>query len=447
MSVTIKRTLVFTLAGITSAFAQENWPQFRGAQSLGVSTNQHLPTVWSTNQNVAWKASVPGMGWSSPIIWGDKIFVTSVINDGEVEPPKKGLYFGGERPTPSKEMHHWMVYGFDWQTGKKLWERQVHEGTPGDPIHLKNTYASETPVTDGERVYAYFGNLGIFCLNLDGKEVWSQKWGHFKTRNGWGTAASPVLHKDRLFIVNDNEEKSFLVALDKKTGKQLWRAERDQKSNWATPYVWENEKRTELIVSGRKKICSYDLEGQVLWELGGMSAIVIPTPFAKSGLLYVCSGYVGDKVRPVYAVRPGATGDITLKEGESSNAYIAWCEKTAAPYNPSPLVYGDLFYVLFDFGFLSCRDARTGAERYDKQRINPDGTSGFTASPWAYDNKVFCLSEDGDTFVVQPGSEYKLIGKNSLGEMCMATPAIARDSLIIRTASKLYRIRNGGKGG
>ena len=440
----MKKTLVFALAGFTSAFAQENWPQFRGEQSLGVSTNQHLPTVWSTNQNVAWKATVPGMGWSSPIVWGDKIFVTSVIKDGEVEPPKKGLYFGGDRPTPSKDMHHWMVYGFDWQTGKKVWERQVHEGTPGDSKHLKNTYASETPVTDGQRVYAYFGNLGVFCLDLDGKEVWSQKWGHFKTRNGWGTAASPVLHKERLFIVNDNEEKSFLVALDKKTGKQLWRVERDQKSNWATPYIWENEKRAELIVPGRNKVCSYDLEGQVLWELGGMSSIVIPTPFAKSGLLYVSSGYVGDKVRPIFAVRPGATGDISLKEGERSNSYVAWCEKTAGPYNPSPLVYGDLFYVLLDFGFLSCRDAKTGAERYDKQRINPDGASAFTASPWAYDNKVFCLSEDGDTFVVQPGPEYKLTGKNSLGEMCMATPAIARDSLIIRTASKLYRIKNEG---
>ena len=438
----MKNTLALALLTLTSGFAQENWPQFRGAQSLGVAANTNLPTVWSTNQNVAWKATIPGMGWSSPIVWGDRIFVTSVFKDGEVEPPKKGLYLGGERPTPSKDSHHWMVYAFDWQTGKQVWERQVHEGSPSNSIHLKNTYASETPVTDGERVYAYFGNLGLYCLDLDGREVWSQEWGHFKTRNGWGTAASPVLYKDRVFIVNDNEERSFLVALDKKTGKQLWHVDRDEKSNWATPCVWENEKRTELIVPGRNKVRSYDLDGQVLWEFGGMSSIVISTPFAKSNLLYVCSGFVGDKTRPVFAVRPGATGDISLKNGETSSPYIAWCEKTAAPYNPSPLLYGDFFYVLFDFGFLSCRDAKTGKERYDKQRINPDGTSGFTASPWAFDNKVFCLSEDGDTFVFQAGPDYKLIGKNSLGEMCMATPAIARDSLIIRTASKLYRIKN-----
>ena len=438
----MRKIFALGLLTVTTTLAQNNWPQFRGEQSLGVGSNKNLPVSWDTNRNVAWKVTVPGLGWSSPVVWGDKIFVTSAIKDGEVEPPKKGLYFGGERPTPSKDTHHWMVYCFDWKTGGEIWEKQVHEGSPSTSVHLKNTYASETPLTDGDRVYAYFGNLGLFCLAMDGKEVWSQKWGHFKTRYGWGTAASPVLHKDRLFIVNDNEEKSFLVALNKKTGQQLWRIERDEKSNWATPYVWENEKRTELIVPGRNRVRSYDLDGKLVWELGGMSSIVIPTPFSISGLLYVCSGYVMDKNRPVFAIRPGASGDISPKGDETSNPYIVWFEKAASPYNPSPLVYGDYFYVLFDSGFLNCRDAKTGKQIYDKQRINPDGNTAFTASPWAYDNKIFCLSEDGDTFVFQTGSEYKLIGKNSLGEMCMATPAIARDSLIIRTASKLYRIQN-----
>jgi outer membrane protein assembly factor BamB len=439
----MKKLFLLGLMILPSAFGQTNWPQFRGENALGVASNRNLPLTWSTQENVAWSVTIPGWGWSSPIVWGEKILVTSVVRDGEVEPPKKGLYFGGERPTPSKDLHHWMVHAFDWQSGKKIWEREVHQGSPGSSLHLKNTYASETPVTDGERIYAYFGNLGLYCLDLDGKELWSQKWGHFKTRNGWGTAASPVLHGNRIFVVNDNEEKSFLVALDKTTGKELWRVDRDEKSNWATPYVWQNTQRVELIVPGRKRVRSYDLEGKVLWELGGMSSIVIPTPFAKDGLLYVCSGYVGDNTRPVFAVRPGAAGDITLKEGETKNEYIAWCERTAAPYNPSPLVYGDYFYVLFDFGFLSCRDARTGQEVYAKQRISPDGNIAFTASPWAYDGKVFCLSEDGDTYVFQAGREFKLLGKNSLGEMCMATPAIARESVIVRTATKLYRIKNG----
>jgi outer membrane protein assembly factor BamB len=431
----------FTYGG--AARGQENWPQFRGQGSLGVGRNQDLPTTWSTNQNVAWKTAVPGMGWSSPIVWADHIFVTSVVKEGEIEPPKKGLYFGGERPVPSTNAHHWMVYCFDWRTGGKVWERQVHEGPPASSLHLKNTYASETPVTDGERVYACFGNLGLYCLDMAGKPVWSHEWPAAKTRNGWGTAASPVLHKDRIFVVNDNEEKSFVTALDSKTGRQLWRVDRDEKSNWATPLAWENEKRAELVVPGHNRVRSYDPhDGHVLWELGGMSSIVIPTPFASDGLLYVCSGYVGDKTRPVFAIRAGAAGDISLKEGEGANAFVAWCEKAAGPYNPSALVYKDLFYVLYDFGFLSCRDARSGKEIYDKHRINSEGTSNFTASPWAYDDKIFCLSEDGDTFVFQAGPKYELLRKNSLGEMCMATPAIARDSLVIRTSSNLYRIRN-----
>jgi outer membrane protein assembly factor BamB len=437
-----KLSLLAAVLVAPMSFAQVNWPQFRGADSTGVATNRNLPVTWSTNQNVAWKAEIPGWGWSSPIVWGDKILVTSVVRDGEVETPKKGLYFGGERPTPPKDHQRWMVYCFDWQSGKKTWEKQVHQGAPTSPIHLKNTYASETPVTDGERVYAYFGNAGLFCLDMAGKEVWSQKWSAFKIRNGWGTAASPVLHGDRIYVVNDNEEKSFLVALDKKNGKQVWRIERDEKSNWATPYVWENEKRTELIIPGRTKVRSYDLGGKVLWELGGMSSIVIPTPFSKFGLLYVCSGYVGDKVRPVFAIRPGASSDITLKEGETKNEFIAWCQQTAAPYNPSPIVYGDHLYVLYDRGLFSCYDARTGKLIYDRERLNPAGTAEFTASPWAYDGKIFCLSEDGDTYVIQAGSQFKLLNKNGLDEMCMATPAITRDSLIIRTASKLYRMRS-----
>ncbi|MEO6181726.1 MAG: PQQ-binding-like beta-propeller repeat protein, partial [Verrucomicrobiota bacterium] len=263
----MKKIFILTLLAVSTAVAQNNWPQFRGESSLGVSDNKNLPITWSTNENVAWSVPVPGSGWSSPIVWEDKIFVTSVITDGEVEPPKKGLYFGGERKTPSKDIHHWMVYCYDWKTGKKLWGKQVHEGSPSTSIHLKNTYASETPLTDGKRVYAYFGNVGLFCLDMDGKEIWSQKWGHANTRYGWGTAASPVLHKERLFVVNDNEDKSFILALDKKSGKELWRVARDEKSNWATPYVWENDKRTELVVPGRNKVRSYDLDGKVLWEL------------------------------------------------------------------------------------------------------------------------------------------------------------------------------------
>ena len=417
-----------------------NWPQLRGPEARGIGENSNLPDRWSTNQNVAWKTEVPGRGWSSPIVWGDRVFVTTVTSEGEVEPAKKGLYFGGERKEIPKDEHHWLVLCYELKTGRELWRQEAHRGTPPSTLHVKNTYASATPVTDGERVYAWFGNVGLFCYDMEGHKLWSTNWPPVKTRYGWGSAASPVVHEGRVFLVNDNDESSFAVALDAKSGRQLWRIDRDEKSNWATPYIWRNGPRTELITPGTKRIRSYDLDGQLLWECGGMSTIVIPTPFAGSGLLYVCSGYVGDKTRPVFAIKPGAAGDITLKPGETTNAFIAWYQPAAGPYNPSPLLYGDYFYVLFDFGFLSCHDALTGRQVYDKQRVRT-GMTAFTASPWAANGKIFALSEDGDTFVFQAGPEYKLLHTNSLDEMCMATPAMAGDRLLIRTVTRLYCFR------
>jgi outer membrane protein assembly factor BamB len=420
--------------------AADEWPQFRGPGASGVSGNSGLPDTWSATDRVAWKAPIPGRGWSSPIVSGNRIFVTTAIQEGgEPEAVKQGLYFGGDRPTP-KEIHRWVVYCLDLGNGKVLWEKEVHRGVPEHGHHLKNTLASETPVTDGERVYAYFGNVGLFCFDFAGKLLWSKRWESVPTRFGWGTAASPVLYGDRIYVVNDNDKHSFLVALDKKTGEQIWHVDRDEKSNWATPFVWKNEKRTEIVTPGSGKVRSYDLDGQLLWELRGMSSISIPTPFTRHGLLYVASGYVLDQRKPLFAIRPGAAGDISLDSDQTSNKYIAWCQKQAGPYNPSPIVYGDFLYVLYDRGLLSCYDAKTGKEVYGKRRIGP-GAKAFTSSPWAYGGKLFCLGEDGDTFVIQAGSEFKLLGTNTLGELCMATPAIIHDGLVIRTESQLLRIK------
>jgi outer membrane protein assembly factor BamB len=438
-----RATFLLLLVAVTACGSPvTNWFQFRGAGALGVADNPNLPERWSTNENVAWKIEVPGRGWSSPIIAGDRVLLTTVVSEGEMEEPKKGLYFGGERKEISPVTHHWFVLAYDLKSGRELWRKEAHRGLPSKGLHVKNTYASETPVTDGQRVFAYFGNVGLFCYDMEGHSLWETNWAPVKTRNGWGSAGSPALHEQRVFVVNDNDEQSFAVALDASTGRQLWRVERDEKSNWATPYIWQNERRTELITCGTRRVRSYDLDGKLLWELGGMSSIVIPTPFSKFGLLYVCSGYVGDKARPVFAVKPGASGDISLKPGETNNAFIAWSQPVAAPYNPSPLVYGDYFYVLFDFGFLSCHDARTGRLIYEKQRIRPQGNTAFTASPWAANGRIFALSEDGDTYVFASGPEYKLLHKNSLDEMCMATPAISADRLVIRTLSHLYCLRN-----
>lgn len=423
----------------SSTSAEVNWPQFRGTKA-GVVDDGILPTKWSTTENVAWVIDIPGRAWSSPIVWGDKIFITSAVGGTDAEDPKKGLYFGGNRDKPSERIHRWMIYCIDFNNGKILWEKLAHQDVPKHSLHIKNTYASETPVTDGLCVYAYFGNIGLYCYDFDGKQLWKKPFETFKIRYNWGTAASPVLYKDRLYIVNDNDEQSFLIALDTKTGKQIWRVERDEKSNWATPYIWENKQRTELITSGTGKVRSYDLDGKLLWELGGMSNIAIPTPFAEHGLLYITSGYVGDQKRPLFAIRPGAKSDISLSDDQNSNQYIAWCQKQGGPYNPTPIVYGDYMYVLYDRGMLSCYDARTGDEIYSREKF-ASGANAFTSSPWANDGRIFCLSEDGDTFVIQAGTKFKVLGTNKLDEMCMATPAAARGSLIIRTLSKLYRIR------
>ena len=436
------------LAYLTSSgapLAETNWPQFRGPGARGVSTNKNLPDRWSSTENVSWKTEIPGRGWASPIVWGDHVFLTTAISSGQVEPPKKGLYFGGERRDAPRPEHEWKALCLDLASGKVRWEQIVHQGKPAGPVHLKNTYASETPVADGERVYACIGNEGIFCLDFAGKPVWSKPLEPHRMKAGWGTAASPALHGDRLYFVNDNEEQSYLIALDKRTGKEIWRVDREEKSNWSTPFVWQNEQRTEIVTAGSGKVRSYDLEGKLLWSLKGMSSITIGTPYADHGLLYISSGYVMDKSRPIYAIRPGANGDISLEPDKTNNAAIAWFQPKAGPYNPTTLVYDNHMYVLYDGGLVSAFDGRTGSMLYDRERL-PEGLH-FTAAPWAYNGRVFCLNEDGLAFVVRAGEKFELLQTNKLAEddMCMATPALAGDRLLIRTAVRLYCIRVTGQ--
>ncbi len=432
-------------AGGASAEPTAQWPQFRGPDARGVAEGDGLPVHWSASENVAWKTDIPGRGWSSPIVYGDRVFLTTVVNTGESEEPKKGLYFGGNRLKPAESVHQWKVFCLNLETGAVLWERQVHEGPPPGPIHLKNSYASETPVTDGERVYTYFGNLGLYCFDLEGNLLWTKLFEAHKTRFGWGTAASPVLHEDRLYVVNDNDADSYLLALDKTTGDEVWRVSRDETSNWSTPYVWKNEKRTEIVTPGSGKTRAYDLEGNEVWSYKGMSSITIATPFAYGGLLYISSGYVGDKRRPLYAIRPGAGGDISLADGETSNEWIAWFKPQSSPYNPTTLAYQDRLYVLHDRGQLACFNAADGTEIFKPERI--PGAKQFTASPWAYGGKIFCMNEDGVTFVLKAGNQLELLHTNTLAEddMGMATPALVGDRLVLRTDARVYCIRNGAE--
>ncbi|HJN43275.1 MAG: serine/threonine protein kinase [Acidobacteria bacterium] len=419
------------------------WPLFRGPEAGAVDDDARLPETWSDTENVVWQADIPGLGWSSPVVWDDHIFLTTAVSAGEERPPVRGLYDPGadSGATRSTATHRWLVYDLDFQTGAVRWERELFATVPGIERHLKNSFASETPVTDGERLYVYFGTIGLVAaLDLDGEEVWRRELGVYNGRQRFGTAASPALHEGRLFVVNDNTTQSFLVALDAETGDEIWRVARDEVENWATPFIWQNDLRIEIVTAGLRRVRSYDLDGQLLWELAGMTVNVVPTPFARDGLVYISSGYPGGMPRPVYAIRPGASGDISLNEGESGNDFIVWYQPMLGTYNTSALVYGDYYYTLLDRGFLLNHDARTGREIYGRTRVKPG--AGFTASPWAYNDRVFLLGEDGDTFVVRAGPEFELLHTNSLNEMALATPAVVRGSLILRTQSKLYRFSN-----
>jgi outer membrane protein assembly factor BamB len=367
-----------------------------------------------------------------------------VVSDEQNVTPGKGLYLGEGVREPAKGIHHWLVYCFDLNTGKELWKHEAHTGQPQVPRHPKSTYASETPTTDGQRLYVLFGDLGLYCYDLDGKPLWSRKIEPKKTFFDYGAAASPVVHDGQVIVVYDNLQTSWIAAFDARSGDERWRTPRDETHSWATPLVWKNELRTEIVVPGKKRNRSYALDGRLLWEFDGrMSNLVIPSPFAAHGLCYIASGYVGDAHRPTFAVRPGASGNIAPHGDFEKHEFIAWYQGKSSPYNPSQIVYGDYLYTLYDRGFLTCHDAKTGKEVYDRRRFSPPGS--FTASPWAYRGCLFFLSEDGLTYTVKAGPAFEILETNPLDELCVASPAIVGDKLLIRTASKLYCLTEGAK--
>jgi outer membrane protein assembly factor BamB len=433
--------LLLTTGFALAEDAVSNWPQFRGADSTGVSANRNLPDQWSATENVEWKADIPGRGWGSPVVWGDRVFLSTVVNTGGTERLKKGLYMGGERPDIPKTKHQWKVICLDLASGKPLWEKIVREGTPTAPIHLKNSYASETPVTDGDHLYVCFGNVGIYCFDMAGNEVWKHDLTVQPMRLGWGTASSPALHGNVLYYQNDNDQHSELLALDKRTGSKLWSVDREEKSNWSSPFIWVHDARTEIVTLGSKAVRSYDLDGKLLWSLKGMSSITIATPYAVNGLLYISSGYVLDPTKAMYVIKPGAIGDLTLPKGQTSNEFIVWSNMGIAPYNPSTLVSTGRLFVLYDRGYINCFNAMSGEMIYEKEVIKRG--SGYTASPWAYDGKLFCLDEDGVCTVVKEGDKMEILHTNSLAEddICLSTPAMVGERLLIRTDKRLYSIR------
>jgi outer membrane protein assembly factor BamB len=430
--------LLLISIGPASVLAQV--PGFLTARSVADS-QPAPPDRWSASENIVWKSDVPGLGWSSPIVSGDRVILTTCVNKGVTPEPRKGLYLedvDANKYPKVTDQHEWKVLCLDLNSGKVLWQRTAHEGVPAKPHHIKNTLASETPTTDGERIYASFGNVGLFCYDMDGNPLWKHMVAPTETQYGWGTSISPILHQQRVYLVNDNQDKSYLLALNKKTGEEELRVQRDENTNYSTPFVWENAQRTELVTSGIGWARSYDLEGRLLWQLKGKSILAVPTPFAKFGNLYLAAGHVAWGSNPLYVIRPGAAGDISPADDETSNEFVVWSSQKIGPYHPTPLVLGDTLYILYDRGFMAAYDAKTGREVYSRKRI-PNGKA-FTSSPWTWGNKLFCLNEDAVTFVIKPGPDFEVLHTNTLADddMGMATPVIVGDKLLIRTAPRIY---------
>lgn len=443
--------LWLALASVVPALGAEwNVPRFLASREPLEGSAERPPAQWTAGENVRWKTELPGLGWSSPIVWEGKIFVTSCEKLGPETAPRKGLYLedlDANKYPPDTTEHVWRVYCLDLATGAIDWQHEAHRGPPPKPHHIKNTLASETPTTDGERLYAYFGNVGMFCYRLDGQPLWQHPVTATETQLGWGTSISPVVHQGRVYLVNDNEEASYLACLEGETGKELWRIARDEKTNYATPFVWETPQRTELVISGIKYARSYDLEGKLLWQLKGRSILAIPTPFARFGNLYLTSGHVMWGENPFYCIRPGASGDLSPDpEGKGPLPDgLVWHLPKAGPYHPTPLVVGEQLYVLYDRGLLASWNAKTGAEVYSRKRI-PEGRA-FTSSPWTDGERLYAINEDGVTFVLQTGPEFAVLGTNPLAEdeMCMASPVVLGSRLLIRTAARLYCLEEGAE--
>ena len=426
--------------GVTAARAQ-NWPQFRGPGATGVSEGQAKPVKWdaSTSQNVRWKTPIPGLSHSSPVVWGNKVFVTTAVNSVKDE-TRFGLY-GDVEPVKDDPQHAWKVFAIDKSTGQILWERTAYEGIPKVKRHPKSSHAASTPATDGKYLIANFGSEGLYAYDLNGNLMWKQDLGvldagwFYDVDYQWEYGSSPVIYKNLVIIQADIQKNSFIAAYDIVTGKQVWKTLREEIPSWGSPTVYEGKLRAELITNGTKAIRGYDpLTGNELWKLGPMSEITTPTPFVAHDLIFVTSGYA--PIQPIYAIRPGGNGDLTLKDGKESSDFIAWSKQRGGPYMPTPIAYGELLYTCSNQGVLTAYNAKTG-ERVYQERLG--GTGGaFTASPVASDGKLYFSSEDGDVFVVKAGPKYEFLSKNPVGEVMMATPAISDGLVIVRTISHLF---------
>ena len=421
-----------------------SWPTFRGPQASGIAEGQSLPDRWNakTGENILWRTPIPGLAHSSPVVWGNRIFVTSAVSSDPKATFRPGLYGDGDA-SKDRSLHRWMIYAIDKRTGKIEWERVAHQGEPIDKRHIKSTYANPTPATDGRIVVAWFGSQGVHAYDVNGRFLWKVDLGRLDLgaydvpTYEWGPASSPIIWNDVVILQCDTQADSFLLALDAGTGKTVWKTDRDELPSWGTPTVATTPAGPALVTNASNFIRGYDPRtGKELWRLGRSSKITAPTPISADGVFVVVSGRGPE--RPIFVVRSDARGDLTLPEGKTNSESIVWSRTGRGSYMPTPLVYHGLLYVLANNGLFDAYNLKTGEEVY-RQRLPLVG-SGFSASPVAADGKIYLSNEDGEMLVIEAGPKFAHIATNSMGELLMATPALSDGVMYVRSSASLFAI-------
>jgi len=424
--------------------AGQNWPSFRGPSATGVADGYSTPIKWDmeTSKNIRWKTYIPGLGHSSPVIWGGQIFITTAVEDKGQSRLKVGLY-GDVRSEEEENIFSWLIYCIDRKSGKILWSQQSYRGKPEVKRHPKSSHATPTPCTNGDYVVVFFGSEGLYCYDMEGNLIWKKDlgkldWGYYRMPSAqWGGGSSPIIHKQMVIIQCDVQNNPFIAAFNLNDGIQLWKISRNDVPTWSTPTVYTGKKHSQIIVNGYRHIGGYDIEtGKEIWKMAGGGDIPVPTPIVAGNMTYITNSH--GRMSPIYAVRLSATGDISLDENETRNEHIAWSYSRGGNYIPTPIVYGDYLYCCSDRGKLSCFEAKTGKLLYRESLSS--SSAAFSASPVAADGKIYCTAEEGDVYVVKAGPEFELIGVNKMNETCMATPAISQGTLFFRTRHHLVAV-------
>jgi outer membrane protein assembly factor BamB len=428
---------------LASSLLAANWPQYRGIQANGVGDDAQVPTHWdlTKGESIQWQVPVAGLAHSSPIVWGDRVYVATAVKPGQAE-LKVGLY-GDIGSIAEKEPHQWRLIAIHRKSGKIAWDSLALEAVPRVQRHPKSSHCNSTPATDGKHIVTIMGSEGLFCFDMDGKLVWKKDLGPMDSgffavpSAQWGFATSPVIHNGKVVVLCDVQKDSFLALYDLADGRELWRTLRSDVPTWGTPTLITQDGRTQIVVNGWHETGGYDFKnGQQIWKLDGGGDIPVPTPISAHGLIYLTSAH--GKFRPMRAIRPNATGDITPADLGSTNASIVWAHARQGNYMQTPVVVGEFLYGSTDSGVLTCFDAKTGAIRYT-ERLSRAG-EGFTASPVSDGRNLFFTSEPGKVLVVPASAQFSITATNDLGETCMATPALADGTLYYRTRTNLIAI-------